>query len=70
MTLAARIVVAVLGVLLFAGGEALANKRIALVIGNEGYAHAPALDNPVRDATAVSVMLKAAGKTLGKLKLD
>ena len=60
MTLAARIAVAVLAVLLCAG-EAFADKRVALVIGNAGYAHAPALDNPVRDATAVSVMLKDAG---------
>ena len=61
MTLAARIAVAVLAVLLCAGGDAFADKRVALVIGNAGYAHAPALDNPVRDATAVSVMLKDAG---------
>ncbi len=61
MTLAVRIAVAVLAVLLFAGGDALADKRVALVIGNAGYAHAPALDNPVRDATAVSVMLQDAG---------
>ena len=61
MTLAARIAVAVLAVLLCAGGDAFADKRVALVIGNAGYAHAPALDNPVRDATAVSVMLQDAG---------
>jgi len=63
MAIAARIFFffATLGVLLFAGGEAFADKRVALVIGNSSYAHAPALDNPVNDATAVSVMLKSAG---------
>ena len=50
-----------LSLLLFAGGEALADKRVALVIGNSSYSHAPALDNPVNDVTAVSVMLEAAG---------
>ena len=55
-----RILIA-LSLLLFAGGEALANKRVALVIGNSSYSHAPALDNPVNDVTAVSVMLEAAG---------
>jgi hypothetical protein len=61
MTLAARIVVAVLAVLLFAGGQAFADRRVALVIGNSSYAPAPALDNPVNDATGVSVMLEGAG---------
>src|SRR5262245_43933401 len=61
MTFAARIVATVLAVLIFAGGQAFAEKRVALVIGNSNYAHAPALDNPVNDATAVSVMLQGAG---------
>jgi len=60
MTLAARIAVAVLAVLLCAG-EAFADKRVALVIRNSSYAPAPALDNPVNDATAVSTMLECAG---------
>ena len=52
----------VLSVLLFAGGEAFAaERRVALVIGNSSYIHAPALDNPVNDVTAVSVMLEGAG---------
>jgi hypothetical protein len=69
MTLAARIAVAVLAVL-FAGGEAYADKRVALVIGNSGYAHAPALDNPVRDATAVSIMLEGAGFQVVEMRTD
>ena len=44
-----------LSLLPFAGGEAFAaERRVALVIGNSSYIHAPALDNPVNDATAVS----------------
>jgi hypothetical protein len=61
MTLAARIVATVVAVFIFAGGQAFADKRVALVIGNSSYRHAPALDNPINDATAVSVMLKGAG---------
>jgi uncharacterized caspase-like protein len=69
MTLAARIVATVLAVL-FAAGEAYADKRVALVIGNSGYAHAPALDNPVRDATAVSIMLESAGFQVVEMRTD
>jgi uncharacterized caspase-like protein len=61
MTLAARIVATVLAVFICAGGQAFADKRVALVIGNSSYAHAPVLDNPVNDATAVSIMLEGAG---------
>jgi uncharacterized caspase-like protein len=61
MIFAARIVATVLAVLLCAGGQAFADKRVALVIGNSSYAPAPALDNPVNDATAVSIMLEGAG---------
>jgi Caspase domain len=57
----ARSLFIVLSVLLFAGGEAFADRRVALVIGNASYSHAPALDNPVNDVTAISVMLEGAG---------
>ena len=51
-----------LGLLPSAGGEAFAaERRVALVIGNSSYIHAPALDNPVNDVTAVNVMLEGAG---------
>jgi hypothetical protein len=56
-----RLFFIVLSVLLLASGEALADRRVALVIGNSSYSHAPALDNPVNDATAMSVMLEGAG---------
>ena len=38
-----------------------AERRIALVIGNAAYRHAPVLENPVRDAEAVARMLRASG---------
>lgn len=48
--------------LIFLGGQpALANKRVALVIGNSAYERAVPLDNPVNDASAMTVILKQAG---------
>jgi hypothetical protein len=43
------------------GGAFAAERRVALVIGNSSYIHAPALDNPVNDVMAVSLMLEGAG---------
>jgi uncharacterized caspase-like protein len=42
-------------------GSALAEKRVALVIGNSAYQKVAKLTNPSNDATAVAAMLKAAG---------
>ena len=39
----------------------LAAERVALVIGNSGYAHAPYLPNPSNDARAISAVLSEAG---------
>jgi uncharacterized caspase-like protein len=39
-------------------GPALADKRVALVIGNGAYAHAPQLSNPAHDAEDVAAALK------------
>src|ERR1043166_2028700 len=52
-----------LGVLCAGAGAqpALADKRVALVIGNSGYQHAPALPNPARDAKAMVSMFEKAG---------
>ena len=56
-----------LGLLPFAGGEAFAaERRVALVIGNSSYIHAPALDNPVNDVTAVSVHAGRSGLPGGR----
>ena len=38
--------------------DALAEKRVALVIGNSAYRHAPALPNPRNDAAAMAAALK------------
>jgi hypothetical protein len=40
---------------------ATAEKRVALVIGNSNYTHAPKLPNPVNDATAVAILLRNVG---------
>src|ERR1700724_4769084 len=53
----------VLGVLCACAGAqpALADKRVALVIGNSAYQHAPALPNPARDAKAIAAMFEKSG---------
>jgi hypothetical protein len=47
--------------LLLAGGPALADKRVALVIGNGAYENAPKLTNPVNDGNTMAATLKGAG---------
>ena len=42
-------------------GSAAAEERIALVIGNAGYAHVPDLANPLNDAGAVQAALEETG---------
>jgi uncharacterized caspase-like protein len=42
-------------------GSALAEKRVALVIGNSAYQKVAKLSNPSNDASAVAAMLRAAG---------
>src|SRR5690242_15097711 len=42
-------------------GPALAEKRVALVIGNSDYQGVAKLPNPANDAAAVAAMLKSAG---------
>src|SRR5947207_1001521 len=50
-----------LTLLIFAPDVALGEKRVALVIGNGDYLHAPRLPNPTRDATAIAEMFKRVG---------
>ena len=45
----------------FASAAALADKRVALVVGNSSYQTVPQLPNPSRDATAVAKMFRDAG---------
>jgi hypothetical protein len=44
-----------------ASEQALAGRRVALVIGNSSYQSVPSLTNPANDATAVTDMFKTAG---------
>lgn len=55
------VLAALLAIALTIGGPATAHasKRVALIIGNSAYAHAPALPNPVNDAKDVAEKLQA-----------
>src|SRR6516225_1074122 len=41
--------------------QAVAEKRVALVIGNDAYVHGARLDNPGRDARAIGATLQKLG---------
>ena len=56
-----RLVAAILTFVTCSGVPALAEQRVALVIGNSSYKQAQALPNPVNDATAVAALLEGAG---------
>ncbi|MBR0690892.1 caspase family protein [Bradyrhizobium manausense] len=47
--------------LLFGAGPAFAGKRVALVLANSAYQHAPSLANPVNDGAVMAKTLKDAG---------
>ena len=51
----------VLGLSILAPGTALADKRVALVIGNSAYQNVAQLPNPAKDAAAIGAMLTKAG---------
>lgn len=55
---------AVVAAFLAMGQQALAETRVALVVGNSAYSSAPALSNPLNDARDMSAALKAAGFTV------
>lgn len=56
--------------ILLAGQSALADKRVALVIGNASYRNVAKLSNPANDAAAVAAMFKAAGFDTVESKLN
>ena len=56
-----RILAFALFALCMTGNMALAEKRVALVIGNSVYQHAPKLPNTVNDADAVTILFKDLG---------
>lgn len=47
--------------LLFSGGAALADKRVAFVVGNGAYVNVPALPNPPKDALTMASTLRNVG---------
>jgi uncharacterized caspase-like protein len=53
--------IGVLTALMLMLSPAIAEKRVALVVGNTHYAHSPTLSNPVNDATDVAEVLKSLG---------
>src|SRR3954468_13207088 len=55
---------------LLASQPALADKRVALVIGNSSYRNVAKLGNPANDAAAVAAMFKSAGFDSVDSKLD
>jgi len=56
--------------LLLACQPALAEKRVALVIGNSNYKNAALLPNPANDAAAIAATLKGAGFDVVDSRLD
>jgi outer membrane protein assembly factor BamD (BamD/ComL family) len=54
--------------LVISGSVALADKRVALVVGNSAYQNAGRLPNPARDADAVAEMFRKAGYEVSLLK--
>jgi len=51
-------------------GEARADKRAALVVGNSAYRNAPRLANPANDAAAVAAMFRSAQFDVVELRQD
>jgi uncharacterized caspase-like protein len=54
-------IVLTVGLVFLASQPALADKRVALVIGNSSYRNVAKLSNPANDAAAVAAMFKSAG---------
>ena len=59
-----------LTLLAISGKDALAEKRVALVIGNSSYSNVPRLTNPAGDAEAMGLLLKSAGFGIVKTQND
>jgi len=65
-----RLVVLAMYSIWLLGGPALADKRVALVIGNSAYQNVHRLANPANDAAAMSSTLKSAGFDVVQLRRD
>ena len=48
----------------FTGAQASTGKRVAMVIGNSAYEHAPQLANPANDASDMAIALRSIGFTV------
>ncbi len=51
-------------------GQAWAEKRVALVIGNSSYRNVPQLPNPISDASAIALLFKNAGFEVVETRRD
>jgi len=52
------------------GADALADRRVALVIGNSAYQNAVKLANPANDAAAVANLIKSIGFEVVEFRRD
>jgi uncharacterized caspase-like protein len=59
-----------MGLVPLCADSALADKRVALVIGNAAYQNAAALPNPVNDATAIEKMFRDVGFDVVQSRFD
>ena len=59
--IAAVLPVAAILLLALVAAPALSGQRVALVIGNASYAHAPSLANPLNDASDIGASLDRLG---------
>ena len=62
------VLLAAAGLLALMAAPVLAQQRVALVIGNATYTHAPRLANPLNDATDISAALARLGFAVTKLE--
>ena len=56
--------------LVFCGADAIADQRVALVIGNSSYQHAPRLPNPVNDAAILTDTFRRSGFSMVEARND
>lgn len=61
---------AILSFLVVSSSPAFADARVALVVGNSNYIHAPKLANPSNDADAIGILLKGAGFDIVEVQHD
>src|SRR5262249_33915821 len=65
-----RLVLLILAVLTLSDLSALADKRVALVIGNSNYRHVPSLPNPAGHAAAIAGVLRRPSSDVVEARQD